>query len=153
MDPAYLSVLVALTTIVRSEATLDTPEDEVHVLVPVLEEEPVVPTLAGFGTSEVPLERSQFEAYRFPVPIPHVPTDPLAPHPEPSGMNMTAPNLAQAVQVLMLLNGSGKLQQMVQELEYLDGSVHPALKTHESTTSSSRTNPFQSGPRHMTHDT
>ena len=86
-------------------------ENDVQVMIPVSDEELVAPTMAGFGTPEVPL------AYRLPAPTCPVYADPVAPRPEPSASNMTTAELAKAMEVLSLLNQSGRLQQMVQEIE------------------------------------
>ena len=59
---------------------------------------------------------------------------------------MTTADLAKAMEFLTLLNHSGRLQQMVQEIEHHDGSFIHAPETHESGTASSSTNPFQSVP-------
>ena len=40
-------------------------ENDVQIMIPVSDEELVAPTMARLGTPEVPLDRSQFEAYRF----------------------------------------------------------------------------------------
>ena len=50
------------------------------------------------------------------------------------------------MEVLSLLNQSGRLQQMVQQVEHHEGSFTNAPQTHESVTTSSSTNPFQSVP-------
>ena len=50
------------------------------------------------------------------------------------------------MEVLLLLNMSGRLQQMVQQIEHHEGSFTNAPQTHESGTTSSSTNPFQSVP-------
>ena len=97
-------------------------ENDVQLLMPVSEEKLVVPTMAGFGTPEVPLDGSRFEAYRFPAPTCHEHADPFAPRPEPSGSSMTTADLAKAMEVLTLLNQSGRLQQMVRDIEHHDGS-------------------------------
>ena len=47
----------------------------------------------------------------------------------------------------MLLDQSGVLQQMVQEIEHHDGSFSHALQTHDSGTASSSTKLSQSVPR------
>ena len=39
--------------------------NDLQVLIPVSDEEPVAPTMAGFGTPEVPLDGSQFESLSF----------------------------------------------------------------------------------------
>ena len=59
---------------------------------------------------------------------------------------MTTADLAKAMEVLSLFNQSGRLQQMVQEIEHHEGSFTHAPQTHESGTASSSTNPFQSVP-------
>ena len=59
---------------------------------------------------------------------------------------MTTADLARGMQVLTLLNQSGPLQQMVQEMEHHDGSFIHAPQTHQSEPASSLTNPFQSVP-------
>ena len=93
-------------------------ETDVQVLMPVSNEEVAAPTVAGFGTPEVPSDRSRFEAYRFPAPMCHEYADTVAPRPEPSASSMTTADLAKAMEVLMLLNQSGRLQPMVQEIEH-----------------------------------
>ena len=105
-----------------------------------------MPTMAEFGTPDVPLDGSRFEAYRFPAPTCHEHADPVAPRPEPSGSSMTTADLAKAMEVLTVLNQSGRLRQMVQEIEHHDGSFTHAPGTHESGIASSSTNPFQSVP-------
>ena len=50
------------------------------------------------------------------------------------------------MEVLSLLNQSGRLQQMVQEIEHHGGSLTHAPQSHESGTAPSSTNPFQSVP-------
>ena len=102
--------------------------------------------MAGFGTPEVPLDGSRFEAYRFPPPTCHEYADAVAPFREPSASSMTTADLAKAMEVLSLLNQSGRLQQMVQEIEHNESSFTHAPQTHESGTASSSTNPFQSVP-------
>ena len=121
-------------------------EKDVQVLMPVSDEELVAPTMAGFGTPEVSLDGSRFEAYRFPAPTCPEYAEAVAPRPEPSASNMTTAKLAKAMEVLSLLNQSGRLQQMVQEIEHHEGSFTNAPQTHESGTTSSSTNPFQSVP-------
>ena len=59
---------------------------------------------------------------------------------------MTTADLAKAMEVLLLLNQSGQLQQMVQEIEHHDGSFTNAPQTHESRIASPPTNPFGSVP-------
>ena len=65
----------------------------------------------------------------------------MAPRPEPSGSSMTAADLAKAMEGLTLLNQSGRLQQIVQEIEHHDGSFTHAPQTHES----GRDTPVQRG--------
>ena len=105
-----------------------------------------VPSMAGFGTAEVPRDGSGFEAYRFPAPTRHEHAEPVARGPEHSGSSMATTDLAKAMEVLSLLNQSGWLQQMVQEIEHHDGSFTHARQTHESRIAPSSTNPFQSVP-------
>ena len=116
-------------------------ENDVQVLMLVSDEELVAPTMAGSGTPEVPLDGSRFEAYRFPAPMCHEYADAVPPRPEHSASSMT-----KAMEVLSLLNQSGWLQQMVQEMEHHDGSFTHAPQTPESGIPSSSTNPFQSVP-------
>ena len=59
---------------------------------------------------------------------------------------MTTADLAKAMEVLSLLDQSGWLQELVQEIEHDDGSITHAPQTHESETASSSTNPLQSVP-------
>ena len=68
---------------------------------------------------------------------------------------MTTAELAKAMEVLSLLNQSGRLQQMVQEIEHHEGSFTNAPQTHELGTISSSTNPIQSVPwrSNVTHAT
>ena len=115
-------------------------------MIPVSDQELVAPTMAGFGTPEVPLDGSRFEAYRFPAPTCPEYAEAVAPRPVPSASNMTTAELANAMEVLSLLNQSGRLQQMVQQIEHHEGSFTNAPQTHESGTTSSSTNPFQSVP-------
>ena len=132
---------------VRSFSSLEAtgvPENDVQVLMPVSDDELVVPTMAGFGTPEVPLDGSRFEACRFSVPTCHEHADPVAPRPEPSQSSMTKADLASAMDVLMLLSHSGQLQRMVAKNKYHDGSFTHAQGTHEPGIASSSTNPFQS---------
>ena len=134
---------------VRSPSSLDAKgasKNDVQDLMPVSDEELAVPTMAGFGTPEVPLDGSRFEAYRFPAPTCHEHADPVAPRPEPSGSSMTTADLAKAMEVLSLLNQSGLVQQMVQGMEHHDGSFTHAPQTHESGIASSSINPFRSVP-------
>ena len=53
-------------------------EKDVQVLMPVSDKELVVPTMTGFGTQEVRLDGSRFEAHRFPAPTCHEYADALA---------------------------------------------------------------------------
>ena len=134
---------------VRSPSSLDATgvsENDVQVLMLVSDEELVAPTMAEFGTPEVTLDGSRFEAYCFPAPTYHEYADAVAPRPEPSASSMTTADLAKAMEVQSLLNQSGRLQQMVQQIEHHDGSFTHAPQTHESGTASSSTNPFQSVP-------
>ena len=101
-------------------------ENDVQVLMPVSDEELVPPTMAGFGTPEVPLDRSQFEDYRFPAPTCPEYAEAVAPGQEPSVSNMTTAELAKAMEVLSMLSQSGWLQQMVQEIEHHEGSFSNA---------------------------
>ena len=121
-------------------------ENDVQVLMPVSDEELVAPTMAGFGTPELPLDGSQFEAYHFPAPTCPEYAEAVAPRPESSASNLTTAEVAKAMEVLLLLNQSGRLQQVVQEIEHHEGSFTNAPQTHESGTTSSSTNPFQSVP-------
>ena len=134
---------------VRTPSSLEATgasENDVQVLMPVSGEKLVAPTMAGFGTPEVPLDGSRFEAYRFPAPTCPKYAEAVAPRPEPSASNLTTAELAKAMEVLSLLDQSGRLQQMVQEVEHHEGSFTNAPQTHESETTSSSTNPFQSVP-------
>ena len=134
---------------VRTPSSLEATgasENDVQVMIPVSDEELVAPTMAGFGTPEVPLDGSRFEAYRFPAPTCPGYAEAVAPRPVPSANNMTTAELANAMEVLSLLNQSGRLQQMVQQVEHHEGSFTNAPQTHESGTTSSPTNPFQSVP-------
>ena len=134
---------------VRTPSSLEATgasEEDVQVMIPVPDEELVAPTMAGFGTPEVPLDGSRFEAYRFPAPTCPEYAEAVAPRPVPSASNMTTAELANAMEVLSLLNQSGQLQQMVQQIEHHEGSFTNAPQTHESGTTSSSTNPFQSVP-------
>ena len=134
---------------VRTPSSLEATgasENEVQVMIPVSDEELVAPTMAGFGTPEVPLDGSRFEAYRFPAPTCPEYAEAVAPRPVPSANNMTTAELANAMEVLSLLNQSGRLQQMVQQVEHHEGSFTNAPQTHESGTTSSSTNPFHSVP-------
>ena len=108
-------------------------------MIPVSDEELVAPTMAGFGTPEVPLDGSRFEAYRFPAPTCPEYAEAVAPRPVPSASNMTTAELANAMEVLSLLNQSGRLQQMVQQIEHHEGLFTNAPQTHESGTTSSST--------------
>ena len=106
---------------VRSPSSLEATgvsEKDLQVLMPVSDKELVMPTMAGFGTPEV----------------------------EPSGSSMTTADLAKATEVLTLLNQSGRLQQMVQEIEHHDGSFTHVRQTHESGIATSAVNPFLSVP-------
>ena len=101
---------------VRTPSSLEATgasENEVQVLMRVSDEELVAPTMAGFGTPEVPLDGSRFEAYRFPAPTCPEYAAAVAPRPEPSASNMTTAELAKAVEVLSLLNQSGRLQRIL----------------------------------------
>ena len=129
-----------------SRETTGASENDVQVLMPVSDKELVAPTVAGLGTTEVPLDGSGFEAYLFPAPTCHEYAEAVAPRPEPSASNMTTGELAKAMEVLSLLNQSGRLQQMVQEIEHHKRSFTNAPQSHESGTASSSTNPFQSLP-------
>ena len=134
---------------VRTPSSLEATgasENDVQVMIPVSDEELVAPTMAGFGTPEVPLDGSRFEAYRFPAPTCPEYVEAVAPRPVPSASNMTTAELANAMEVLSLLNQSGRLQQMVQQIEHHEGSFTNGPQTHESGTTSSSTNPFQSVP-------
>ena len=134
---------------VRTSSSLEATgasENDVQVLMPVSDEELVAPTMAGFGTPEVPLDGCRFKAYRFPASTCHDYADAVAPCPEPSASSMTTADLAKAMEVLSLLKQSGRLQQMVQEIKHHDGSFTHAPQTDESGTASSSTNPFQSVP-------
>ena len=135
---------------VRSPSSLEATgasENDVQVLMLVSDEELLVPTMARFGTPEVPLDASRFEAYRFPVPTCHEYADAVARRPDPSGSGMTTADLAKAMELLSLLNQTARLQQMLQDIEHHDGSFTHAPHTHESGIASSSTNPFQSVPR------
>ena len=102
---------------VRTPSSLEATgasENDVQVMIPVSDEELVAPTMAGFGTPEVPLDGSRFEAYRFPAPTCPEYAEAVAPRPVPSASNMMTAELANAMEVLSLLNQSGRLQQMVQ---------------------------------------
>ena len=79
-------------------------ENDVQVMIPVSDEELVAPTMAGFGTPEVPLDGSRFEAYRFPTSTCPEYAEAVAPRPVPSASNMTTAELANAMEVLSLLN-------------------------------------------------
>ena len=134
---------------VRTPSSLEATgasENDVQVVIPVSDEELVAPTMAGFGTPEVPLDGSRFQAYRFPAPTCPEYAEAVAPRPVPSANNMTTAELANAMEVLSLLNQSGRLQQMVQQVEHHEDSFTNAPQTHESGTTSSSTNPFQSVP-------
>ena len=98
-------------------------ENDVQVVIPVSDEELVAP--------EVPLDGSRFEAYRFPAPTCPEYAEAVAPRPVPSASNMTTAELANAMEVLSLLNHSGRLQQMVQQIEHHEGSFTNAPQTHE----------------------
>ena len=113
-----------------SRETTSASENNPQVLMPVSDEELVAPTMAGFGTPEVPLDGSRFEAYRFPAPTCHEYAEAVAPRPEPSASNMTTAELVKAMEVLSLLNQSGRLQPMVQEIEHHEGSFTHAPQTH-----------------------
>ena len=134
---------------VRTPSSLEATgasENDLQVMIPVSDEELVAPTMAWFGTPEVPLDGSRFEAYRFPAPTCPEYAEAVAPRPVPSASNMTTAELANAMEVLSLLNQSGRLQQMVQQIEHHEGSFTNAPQTHDSGTTSSSTNPFQSVP-------
>ena len=92
---------------VRSPSSLEATggsENYVQVLMPVSDEELVVHTMAGFGSPGVPLDRSPFQAHRFPAPMCDEHADPVASGPEPSGSSMTTAELAKLMEVLTLLN-------------------------------------------------
>ena len=134
---------------VRTPSSLEATgasENDVQPMIPVPDEELVAPTMAGFGTPEVPLDGSRFEAYRFPAPTCPEYAETVAPRPVPSASNMTTAELANAMEVLSLLNQSDRLPQMVQQIEHHEGSFTNAPQTHELGTTSSSTNPFQSVP-------
>ena len=134
---------------VRTPSSLEATgasKNDVQVMIPVSDEELVAPTMSGFGTPEVPLDGSRFEAYRFPAPTCPEYAEAVAPRLVPSASNMTTAELANAMEVLSLLNQSGRLQQMAQQIEHHEGSFTNAPQTHESGTTSSSTNPFQSVP-------
>ena len=85
---------------VRTPSSLDATgasENDVQVLIPVSDEELVAPIMAGFGTQEVPLDGSRFEAYRFPAPTCPNYAEAVAPRPEPTASNMTTAELGKAV--------------------------------------------------------
>ena len=76
---------------VRTPSSLEATgasENDVQVLMPVSNEELVAPTMAGFGTPEVPVDGSRFEAYRFLAPTCPEYAEAVAPRPEPSASNM-----------------------------------------------------------------
>ena len=111
-------------------------ENDVQVMIPVSDEELVAPTMAGFGTPEVPLDGSRLEAYCFPAPTCPGYAEAVAPRHVPSASNMTTAELAHAMEVVSLLNPSGRLQQMVQQIEHHEGSFTNAPQTEESGTTS-----------------
>ena len=105
---------------VRTPSSLEATgasENDVQVMIPVSDEELVAPTMAGLGTPEVSLDGSRFEAYRFPAPTCPEYAEAVAPRQVPSASNMTTAELANAMEVLSLLNQSGRLQQMVQQID------------------------------------
>ena len=84
---------------VRTPSSLEATgasENDVQFVIPVSDEELVAATMAGFGTPEVPLDGSRFEAYRFPAPTCPEYAEAVAPRPVPSASNMTTAELANA---------------------------------------------------------
>ena len=113
-----------------SRETTSASENNVQVLMPVSDEELLAPTMVGFGTPEVPLDESRLQAHRLPAPTSHEYAEAVAPRSETSASNMTTAEPAKAMEVLWLLNQSGGLEQMVQEIEHHEGSFTHAPQTH-----------------------